>query len=300
MARGRFRGSFPLPSRRYSGLIAGAFGLGASLAASGQSAWIPDPGQWFLAPVYTFQTFDEFWLGEQSVSNPNNGDSLDQHTAYLSAEYGLARNWAADLAIGYTHSSSSAFNPTGQSDSDDGLADTQLGIRYTLVDENDPGAWLPLTLTLRAGGIIEGTYDPDFPFSAGDGASGARFSLLWGKNFGTSGFSSYGELGFQTRTDDVPDDFLASVGIGYTFLIPISLHGGYRLIHGLSGPDIGDPGFGASFGFPQVKEISHNVEAGIGYTDAGNRFYQFFYARTFDGRNTGEKDVFGFSVTFVF
>lgn len=274
--------------------------LAAVPSVYAQSAWLPESGRWEVTPVYTFQTFDEFWMGDTSVRNPNDGDSLDQHSGFIAVEYGFASGWAADVALGYTHSASSAFNGTGEKQSDDGLADTQVGIRYRLIDEDDPDAFVPITLTLRVGGIIEGTYDPNFPFSAGDGASGAKFSTLWGKTFGSTGLSTYGELGFQTRAQDVPDDFLASFGVGYTCPGGVTLHTGYRLIQGLSGPDIGDPGFGATFGFPQVKEESHNLEAGIGYTDGGGRFYQFFYARTLEGRNTGEKNVFGFAVTFGF
>lgn len=269
-------------------------------AAFGQSAWLPEPRAWELTPVYTFQTFDQFWMGDQKVDNPNDGDSLDQHSAYLAVEYGFAKNWAADVAVGYTYSSSSAFNPGGESESDDGLADTQIGIRYRLIDENDTSAILPLTLTVRAGAIIEGTYDPNYPFSAGDGASGGRFSLLWGKNFGHTGLSTYGEAAFQTRANDVPDDLILAAGVAYTCKAGITVNAGYRLIQGLSGPDIGSPGFGTDFGFPQVKEESQNFETGIGYTDSGGRYYQFFYARTFEGRNTGEKDVFGLAVTFGF
>ncbi len=274
--------------------------VGATAPVFGQSAWIPEVNQWELTPFYTFQTFDEFWVGTQKVHNPNDGDSLDQHTVSMAAEYGLAQCWALDLTFGFTHTATSAFNPKGGNDTDDGFIDTQVGVRYQLSHEDDPTALLPITLTFRAGAVIQGNYDPNFPFSAGDGGTGGRFSLLWGKNISDTGLSTYGEIGYQTRNHDVPDDFLFSAGIGYTCPARITLNAGYRLIKGLSGPDIGDPGFGVDFGFPQVKEVSHNIEGGIGYTDSRQRFYQFYYARTVDGRNTGEKNLFGFAVTFQF
>lgn len=273
------------------------FAAAGTLAWS-QSAWVPEAGRWEVTPLYVFQTFDRFWMGTTKVPNPNNGDSLDQHSGFIGVEYGIVENLAADVAVGYTYSASRAFNAAGRTESDDGLADTQIGLRYRVLREES--SVVPINVTLRAGGVIEGTYDPNFPFSSGDGASGGRFSVLLGKTFGRTGLAAYSEIGYQIRTEDVPDDFLASVGLGYTFLRHVTVNAGYRLIQGLSGPDIGAPGFGTRFGFPQVREITHNFETGIGFMDNGGRYYQFFYARTVAGRNTGEKDVFGFAATFSF
>ena len=49
---------------------------------------------------------------------------------------------------------------------------------------------------------------------------------------------------------------------------------------------------------PQVRERLQLVEGGIGYTDAGGRTYQFTVGMKIDGRNTGERTVYGFSVSF--
>ena len=44
--------------------------------------------------------------------------------------------------------------------------------------------------------------------------------------------------------------------------------------------------------------LFRSLEASLGYTDKGGRYFQLFYAHTLDGRNTGEKDTFGISATF--
>ena len=52
--------------------------------------------------------------------------------------------------------------------------------------------------------------------------------------------------------------------------------------------------------FPLVKEISNNLEASVGFTDPGGRYYQVFYAHTIGGRNTGQRDIFGGAISLTF
>jgi hypothetical protein len=272
--------------------------LAAGVSAQAQySAWLPKQNEFIVTPVFTYSTFDEFWLGDDKMGNPGavpskNDESLDQYTGYLVLEYGFTERLAADLSVGYTATDTEAFVPGG--DSDRGLADVMAGLRYRLVDEHSEAAYGFPTVTIRAGVIIPGTYDENFPFSAGDGAHGFETSILLAKEI-CPGFGAFGDIGYRVRENDVPDDFLASVGL-YAAYRGFSASVAYRHVQGLSGPDIGDPGFT----FPEVKEIVQNVEGGLGYTDSGGRFYQVFYARTIDGENTGQKDIIGFSASFPF
>lgn len=269
--------------------LATGIGIFATTAFGQFSAWLPEQHQWIVTPSFVYSTFDEFWLGTEKMDNPPNGKSLDQYTGLLTLEYGITPDLAADLTIGYTATDTDAFG----GDSDDGLADTTFGLRYQFLDQHREGRW-PLwpTAAIRVGGIIEGTYDEDLPFSAGDGASGAEVSLLLGKEI-CPGFGFFGDVGYRYRTRDVPEDLFASAGTYFTWR-DFTASVAYRHVEGLDGDDIGDPGFT----FPEVKEVIQNIEAGLGYRDSGGRYYQFFYARTIDGRNTGEKDIFGFSASF--
>lgn len=266
-----------------------AFATTSCLTAGAQSAWLPAPKQLVATPSVSFQTYDEFWAGDVKVKLP---DDVDQYYGGIMLEYGITPVLAADLTIGYTRVETKAFGGDGE---DDGLADTSFGLRWKFLDEEATVSAYTPTLTLRAGGIIEGTYDENFPFSAGDGASGAQVSLLLGKEFGQSGFGIFGDFGYRYRGEHVPDDLFGSFGI-YQSIKSFTLSVGYRHIQGLSGEDIGDPGFR----FPEVREIQQNIEAGVGYTDRGGRFYQFFYAHTLDGKNTGDKDIFGLSASIPF
>jgi hypothetical protein len=113
------------------------------------------------------------------------------------------------------------------------------------------------------------------------------------------GFGLYGDVGWRIRTEDVPEDLFGAAGLYLTWKFA-TLNVGYRGVKGLSGPDIGGPGFLVTYGFPQTKEISQNIETALGITDKGGRYYQFFYAHTLDGRNTGQKNVFGAAIRFPF
>lgn len=266
-------------------------GVSLASAALGQSAWLPEEGRFEVSPRYVYQSFKTFWIRRnQEMTLP---DDVVQHTGSISGEYGINQHLAVDATVGYTRVNTTAF--TGSSTTDDGLADTRVGLRWRLLDERAHGdSWVP-TLTLRAGGIIAGNYEAGLPFSAGDGAHGGEFSLLGAKAIGSTGFGLFSEVGYRVREHPVPDDFFGSIG-AYKTIGQFSLTVGYRHTQSLSGMNIMDPGFT----FPELKEINQIFEAGLGFTDKGGRFYQVFGAFNVDGRNTGQKTIIGVSATFPF
>jgi len=273
------------------GSVAGL--LIAASAAAQHSVWLPGADKLVVTPSYVYQSFDEFWMGATKVEM--DGD-LWQHTAFLGFDYGLTDNLALDATVGWVWSETDAGTLGAGTDNlnDDGLTDTTFGLRQRFVDETALGLWWLPSLALRIGGIIEGTYDENFPFSAGDGASGAEVSLLGGKSI-CPGFGLYGDVGYRWRDGRVPDEWFGSAGLFLSWKF-LSATAGYRFFEGLSGNDIGDTGFT----FPTVKEISQNLEASIGFTDPGGRYYQLFYAHTIDGRNTGKRDIFGGAISLTF
>lgn len=255
-----------------------------------QSPWLPERHQLDTTITYVYTEYDEFWRADDRV-NPD--FNIDQHTGLFSLDYGIFKDLALDLEIGYTNT---IFDSPGGDPDDAGLSDTHVGLRYRLVDEfEQESPWIP-TLTLRVGGIIEGTYDTGFPFASGDGASGAEASLLAGKVFGDSGFGTRGEVGFRWRAEDVPEDVFVGAGIFQTFWERLTLSVDYYHSNALSGEDIGDPGFT----FPQLEEDYHLVQGGIGFALNRDNYISGFYGRVFDGRNTGEKNILGISYTHSF
>lgn len=278
--------------------------LAASVEAGAQSAWMPVQGHLIVTPAFSYSSFDEFWAGENRVSPLKaNGESLDQLNVFVSLEYGILDRLAFDATIGYTRVDSTF---TFGSPNVDGLADTQLGLRYRILDETE---WLPV-LVARMGGVVAGTYDENTPFAPGDGANAFETSFLLGKSFGYTGFGSYGSIGYGARDHPVPDEYFASVGVFKQFISifgnedALTASAGYRHVESLEGLDIGGPGFnpgaGKAAGFPALREINQLFEGALGYTDVGGRHYQFSAATNVDGRNTGDKTIFGFSVSIPF
>ncbi len=271
-------------------LTAGFVAAAGSLHA--QSAWLPESGQLIVTPGYSYQTIQNFWAGPSYSKLPVN---LIQHNAYLSLEYGLGRQFAADVTFGYSRT---RFSVPGEgSILSEGFSDTQFGLRYRFLDERTGSPATP-SLALRIGGVIAGNYKLIYnsPVNPGDGANGLEFSLLAAKTFGKSGFSMFGDIGWRLRDNHVPNDIFGRIGfcqqIGQ-FTIGVN----YREVHGLSGGDIGGPGFGTTYGFQNLREIDRAIDTGVTFTDRGGRSYQFTYSKTIDGRNTGDKSVFGFSVS---
>lgn len=289
---------------KYLLLFGSLFTLGTVSNALAQSAWLPASGQLVATPGFSFSTFDEFWVGETKVGPLEAADeSLDQYTGFLSLEYGITGRLAADVTMGYTGTSSTT---TFGNSSDDGMADTHLGVRYQFLEESRV---LP-TAAIRLGGTIAGTYDENKPFSAGDGANAVEASLLLGKSFGASGFGAYGDIGYRFRESPTPDDVFGSVGLFKQFpsvfreTDAIAATFGYRHVQSVDGIDIMGPGWnppgGSSSGFPALKEINQLIEGSLSYTDVGGRQYQFAMAKSVDGRNTGDKLIFFFSIGIPF
>ena len=258
----------------------------ASVSAYGQTAYVPAQGNFSLSSSYIFETFDEFWMGRKKTRLP---DDIHQHTVSVGLEYSLLSDVALDFTLGYTRTS---FSPV---DDLDGLNDTHLGVRYRILDEfRFDSPYVP-TLTLRLGGIIEGSYDTvttGAPNSPGDGASGVETSLLFGKIFEDTDIGLTGDIGYRHRDSNVPDDFFVSVGFDKILFGYILTGFHYRHTQGLSGIDIGSPGFDPSR-FPEVKEISDNVQVDLGYVGARGEYLGVIFAWTIAGRNTGEKFVLG-------
>ena len=264
----------------------------AAHAACAQNVWLAEPGTLTVTPGYSYQSFDEFYAGTAKVKLPAD---ITQRTSTLHFDYGLAPQLALDAAIGYTEVK---FSPPGASFKRSGRDDSHLGLTYALLAES---AELP-AVTVRVGAIFAGGYSVPTtlpPINPGDGASGFEVSFAFGKNLG-NGFYVYDEAGYRNRNHGVPADFFGNFGVAKQFG-PVNLNVGYRRTQGLSGGDLGGPGFGTKFGFPGVKEITQYYEGGVSFTDGGDRSYQFGVAKRFgDLRNSGIATVYTFSISLPF
>jgi hypothetical protein len=180
----------------------------AASASAQFSAWLPETRQIIVTPSYSYQTFDEFWLARDKVELP---DNVSQHTTLLTVEYGVSERLAADATVGYTWvNSTEAFGP-GDAD-DEGLTDSTFGLRYKFLDQDREGWPMWPSIAVRIGGIIEGAYDENLPFSAGDGASGAEASLLFSQEIGLN-LGLFGDAGYRYRDGSARRHFCISRGL---------------------------------------------------------------------------------------
>lgn len=272
--------------------ILGVLALGAS--AQAQTAWLPEVHKGSVTTAFSYSNYEKFRVGNTRLKSPT-GDSVDHYSVLASVEFGLASNLALDISSGYTWVRDDAF--TGTRDS--GIDDSRIGLRLGIT--RDEG--LMPAIAVRVGAIIAGNYDDGAIYSIGDGANGVEASVLFAKTLG-AGFALVGDIGFRWRDKDVPDDFFFSAGVMKSFALSggdsINLYAGYRDTAGQSGPDIGAPGFGTAFGFPQVKERQQGVDFSLGYTDRGGRTYTAGYSTVVDGRNTPEREVLSLSFSVPF
>jgi len=270
--------------------------FGALLLADVQaqfSAYLPVAGRTEVTVSHTVVSFDSFWAGTRRLdTRATLGSSgKDQTTTLLTIERGLSARWAADLTVGHTRAKLDAFP------SDEGRADTVVGLRYQISDELESFNRTLPTLTLRLGGIIAGDYDEGLPFSAGDGASGADFSLLFGRSL-NRWVTLLGDVGYRWR-DGAPEELLGSAGVAVTCGQWV-FSTAWRYEGSVSGLDIFGPGFGTAGGFPQTKERNSTLQAGVGFPVGDQLYLQVYGALTLNGRNTGDKRIAGLAASMGF
>src|SRR5258707_6364889 len=182
-----------------------------------QSAMLPEPNQFVVTPWYNYSVFRKLWIGDTKTSvevRPKKDFELNDGMIRL--DYGLNQRFALDLTLGYPAAATRIIDPNNNPQTAQGLMDTQIGVRYRVLDETQNPQWYVPTLTLRLGGIIKGSYNADFPMAPGDGASGIEASVMLTKTFSPSGFGVYADGGYRLRDNHVPPTLFGSAGISRT------------------------------------------------------------------------------------
>lgn len=266
----------------------GGFLLAGAGSASAQSVWLPPVGRVQTGVQYVFETYSELFGARRQTVRLR--DDVNQHTVFLTGEYGLSPHWALDATLGFVTTETRAFGPAFSTDS--GLADSRVGVRHCLLNEFEVGnEWLP-TVTLRAGGIIAGTYEYLSP--AGDGASGMESSFLVGKVLPAWGIGLHSEVGYRVRENPVPDEYFAVMNVFKRF-DDVVLSAGVRHTQAVSGLNLGG---GRPF-WPRLKEVTDQFEGSLGWV-SGSWTTQIFSAYVFNGKNTPTRLVMGVGVQWGF
>src|SRR5713101_7272661 len=112
-----------------------------------ESARLPEPNQFVVTPWYNYSVFRKLWIGGTKTSIEIKPlDDFELNDGMIRLDYGLSRRFALDLTLGYTSVATKAWSPRNEPQSSQGLMDTQLGVRYRLLDESQDQPWYVPTL----------------------------------------------------------------------------------------------------------------------------------------------------------
>lgn len=277
-----------------------------------QWADVPDEGQLLTRVTYQESEAYYFWAGNTryKVDTMAHGEhyGIDINQGYFSFQYGLTEKWAADIAVGYTTVGwryfgdyNGASGTSGDVRSTSGLMDMSFGVRYQIMKEGDECPYTP-TLTFRAGAVVPGTFDKQFPFAPGTRSTAIEPELLARKHFGWEGFGAYSDALFRWNHTAGNDCYIASVGV-FQQIQRWELDAGYRHLGSINGDNIQFDSSTLSIIYPRaVRENQDSIEAGFNYTTLKKQIKLGFYSRTvFDGVNTDKKFWLGayFEVPFT-
>lgn len=245
------------------------------------SPWTPAPGSVDVELVYTYQEADSLYAGEMEAPLPR---KLSQDSYALNLSYGATDRLAFDLLVGYAQSDFLVDPMLAPQGGLDGLTDVFVGVRYKLLDET---AGQPLTLTAGVAGIIDGGYRTGALPAIGDGGSGGQVALAAGRSFGV--FSLSGDIGYRTRTNNVPNEVFGSINASVSPASGFSIFGGLAFTDSTKGLDIGGPGFSPAR-FPEVEEDYKLWSIGASAYVTDRASINLGYGKKFDGRNTARSD----------
>jgi len=272
---------------------------------------VPAVGQLIVGGYYEQSEAYYVWQGHQRHNitiHASDGESygIDVRQGYLTLDYGITKQLAADLDVGAASMGWRSFNPAAAVEQTTGMMDFTLGIRYQLIQETTNSFWPP-TLTARLAGILPGTYNENFPFAPGNHAVGIEPSILLRKHLGWTGFGVWGDALFRWMSNPASDQYIAAFGL-FQQIKRWELDAGYRHLQAITGENIvlippatGNPPPWDGIDYPRnVREISDAIDAGFSYTTRKNWRWSFHARKVFDGSNTDSKLWLGGSVEIPF
>jgi hypothetical protein len=263
--------------------------------AQSNSPWLPIPGQFSISVVLTDQRGDDAYIGSNKTAirdvTGGGASSYKRSGANLRLDYAVADAVSLDATL------SRSRTDVGAADSDNGTADSAIGLRWRVLDEFET-VGVP-TVTLRGAAIIKGNYDGARLAAIGKAASGFEFSVIAGKQV-TPSFALWGEAGIQNRDNSVPNATSFGIGTRWNFAPAWSLGFGYNSTKYDGNLDIGGPGF-APYKFQQVREERGVTTANLGWAFAKNQGVSLSLGKLNSGRNTVADDqIVGVSYTYAF
>jgi hypothetical protein len=277
--------------------VLGACALCASSLALAQSnsPWLPIPGSGSVNASYVYQNGDSAYIGDNklplSAITGGGAQRYKRDSVGVKFTYGILDAVSVDAAVSY------AKTRVGSADNSSGIADSVVGLNWRVLDEFEKRS-LP-TVTLRAVGILKGNYDGGRLAALGKDANGYGLSLLVGRQI-TPSFSVWGGVGFEQRSDDVPNAKFIDINAAYVVVPKLSVSAGYSNKKFGGNLDIGGPGFTPAR-FQQVREERETARLGAAFAVTNKQSIGVNLGKTIGGRNTVKDDlIFGVNYSFGF
>ena len=261
-----------------------------------QWADVPEPGQFVFGMVYEESEAYHIWASGKQYNitvKPPDGESygIDVNQGYFALQYGITERWAADFNIGGTTAAWRTFSPTQQPESTTGLMDWSFGVRYQIFNEarDTNPAWLP-TLTFRAGAVMPGSYNQNFPFAPGLRSAAIEPELLLRKHFGWPGLGATGTGCIAGIAPPAMTSTLSPSACSNR-----SKAGSWTPATGTCKPSRATisstiPTIPSAIDYPRaVREINDSIEAGFSYTTSKRHIRYAFYSDTVIGGNNTDR-----------
>ena len=274
------------PTRKL--LAASSFLLAAAPVASaqGETGFLRGTGRTDVVLGYTLDSYDEFWVGTDKVSDPGVGE-IERASYSLFLAHGIDENTDVFLSAAYVEAESDG---AGGFDDESDLQDAVLGAKVRFWQRRMGSGDFSL-LALPSVKFPMTDYEHNDVTAIGDEQVDLRARAVAHYQH-DSGVYLAAETGYDFRFEDVEDEIPLNVTLGATVFERLTVSPFYSRVWSDGGPDIGDPGFA----FNDVQE--EYERAGVSaYLRLGEQLgATFLWRTTMDGRNTGEADAFGFGL----
>lgn len=270
-------------------VVAVAAGAAVGLApifagATELTGFLQPAGEGALSITHTFESYEEFWVGDTKVSDPGVG-RVETGSLSLWLEWGVHARVTLVGSLAYVDASSDGLGGFGES----GLQDRAVLAKISLADLATGSIRHRFVGALGLRSPASG-YEDNIPVDIGDGSTDGLFRLIYLLQARSFYFSQ--QAGFDARGDDSPDGIplYSELGVTARGLTVSGFYSGY-LADG--GTDIGDPGFT----FPSNGDEFHRIGGKAYYRLSDDFGASAAYFHTLDGRNAGESAGFSSGIT---
>ncbi len=249
------------------------------------NGFLREKGHGDVAISYTTESYDEFWRGEEKVSNPGVGE-VDTQSLAIWLAYGITDRVTLIANLPYVEAEGDGTAGFEEKD----LSDFSALAAFRLAESGDGRHSFTGAAGLRT---IASNYLADNPVSVGDGTADWLVRAIY--QFRHKRFYVSQQVGYDVRGGDAPNGFPLYTEIGHTWG-RTTVNAFYQMLISESGTDIGDPGFT----FPSNEEEYERVGAKA-FVRARDRVgFAVSAFTTLDGRNSGDATGFSLGVDFGF